>query len=204
MKNCGSLLAWSCLALWTLAGVGCSKEDKQSEEQALTATAVNAIAATLKAPDAAFCDIKLSEGMTSRNDPDAAFVGMRVELLCRQPDASPTAQACWSALQSQKAGLTRDKSFPECLTILEGRINRTDSKTSGLRFRCGERSSVAVTKIEKLEPTRVRVTYALEAKKEQTKVGAIERACGEVTVVPSEEKTALLLKEGEHWTLAGH
>jgi hypothetical protein len=202
MNNWGNLFAWSSV-LASLAGTGCSKD--QQSEQALAATAAKAIESTLKKPEAAFCEIKFSDGMTSRIDPDLALVaGKRVELLCRKSDASAAAQGCWSALQAQKAGFANEKSFPECLMIVEGRINRTDDKTSGLRFSCGELSTVSVKKVEKLEPTRVRVTYALEAKKEQSKVSAIERACGEVTTVPSEETAALLLKDGERWTLAGH
>lgn len=168
MKNWGNLFAWSSV-LASLAGAGCSK-DQQSDEQALASTAAKAIESTLKKPEVAFCDVKFSDGMTSRIDPDLALMaGKRVELLCRKPDASAAAQGCWSALQAQKAGFANEKSFPECLMIVEGRINRTDDKTSGLRFSCGELSSVSVKKVEKLEPTRVRVTYALEAKKEQGK-----------------------------------
>jgi len=204
MKTRGACYAWFILALAAAASVGCSKENKESEEQVLSSAAVKAIEATLTKPDGAYYEVKFADGMTSRIDPDLALMaGTRVELLCRKSDASPAAQGCWSALQGQKAGSTRERSFPECLTIFDGRINRSDDMTSGLRFRCGELSNVTVKKIEKLEPTRVRVTYALEAKKDQTKVNAIERACGEVTVVQSKEATALLLKDGEHWALAG-
>lgn len=203
MTKCGNLVAWWLAALGALLGA-CSKADGQSEEQALAAIAAKALEGTLQKAEAAYCDVKLGDGWTSRNDPDMAFAtGLRVDLLCKKDDAATAAQTCWSTLRAQKAGLTREKPFPECLTILDGRINRTDGSVSGLRFRCGELSKVSVKKVEKLEATRVRVTYVLDAKKTGEKVNAIERACGEVVPVPSEEVTALLLKEGESWKVAG-
>ncbi len=205
MFNWREVLTCSVSLAVAFAVGACAKGGQQDEDQALAAAAATAIEATLKKPDAAYCDIKVGEGFTSRNDADLMAISkLRVELFCRQPDAPPAAHSCWSALQAQKAGATRDKSFPECLTMYDGSINRSDGKTSGLRFRCGDLSKVSVKKVEKLEPTRVRVTYVLDAKRETVKVNAIERACGEVTSVPSEETTALLLKDGDRWTLAGH
>jgi hypothetical protein len=198
-----NLAAWTLAAVCALSGA-CSKSHEQTEEQALTAAAIKAIEGTIQKPEVAYCDIKLGNDWTSRNDPDLLLgAGMRVELLCKKESASPSAQGCFTTLGAQKAAFTRDKTFPECLTVYDGRINRNDDGISGMRFRCGELTKVSVKKVEKLEAGRVRVTYSLDAKTTTDKVNAIERACGEVSPVPSEEKTALLLKEGEQWKVAG-
>lgn len=202
MKLSGNLLVQALLLAGSCGTMACSKSQPANEDDALAAVAATTIEASVPKPESALCEIKFSEGMTSRNVAGSPFMP-RMDGLCRKEDASPATQACWSTLQTQKVGFVLGERFPECLTVLGGSINYVDGTTSGLRFPCGRLSKVAVKKIEKLEPTRVRVTYALEARKEQDKVTAIERKCGEVSVLQTEEKSALLLREGDHWALAG-
>lgn len=197
---------WECTVMaWVLCTVGaggCSKDGSANTEAALTAAAVKAIEQKLQKPEIAYCEIKVGEGMTSRNVAESP-IGPRLDSICRKEDASQPVQACWSVLKEHKVGFPVSQRFPECLTLMDGRVYVNDGRTTGLRFRCGELSKVAVRKLETLEPARVRVTYSVDAKKDESKVNAVERACGEVSVVSSEEKTALLLKSGDIWTLAG-
>lgn len=202
MKLWGNLFMQAVLVTGSYGTTACSKSQQANEDDTLTAVAVTTIEASVQKPELALCEIRFSEGMTSRNVAGSPFMP-RMDGLCRKEDASPAAQACWSTLQTQKVGFVIGERFPECLTVLDGSINHVDGTTSGLRFPCGRLSQVAVKKLEKLEKSRVRVTYVLEAKKEQDKVAAIERKCGEVSVLQTEEKSALLLKEGDRWALAG-
>lgn len=179
----------------------CAKGKVSEPVDPLLALAAASIKAGIQEPQRAVCELKFEVPMAIRNVGNPGF--RELSSFCLSDDAPASARNCWSALKEQKVAVSMNERLPECLWPMNGHILETNLKAAGVAFPCGAFSDVNVTRLDKSEKDRLRVSYTLKVEKDVTRIAPIERQCGDITWPEPQEKSVSLFKEGERWSLPG-
>jgi hypothetical protein len=106
-----------------------------------------------------------------------------------------------AAINRMSQELTGKK--PDDLRDVMGELEEANGMVTAISFPCGTLSAVEVTKLDMSEPDRLKADYRLKVERDSTRIGAVERQCGDVTWPAPREKSVSLFKDGERWVLPG-
>ena len=197
----GMILASACSQ-----GASATSEKTNPNDDPRAASMVAALtAATSKFPEA-LCSVGFDPPLKAGYRPYGHLRGAGAGLVfvCLPESPDPVLDKCAAELRKQK-GITFDTQRPGCFGgfgVALNRVRGDDGPVDRVAFPCGQMKKITLRSVEDPEPTTSRVKFYYEPDDDQMAAyRALAAACKDVGGMVPSSGEAMLLKDGEKWTV---